>query len=259
MEKSRELEKHSLSSSEPTFECDASAKTLAAPHRQLRMIGALVLHEIRSLAVNPSMIATIVVLIIFTVLFTEFFHFFEWFSAPFLCQLAVCSIGGIGTVCILAEERERGVEQTLLLSGMTRASITTGKVIGCILVCEFICIICAFVIMRTVEQTAQVAFLMLFTIIPISFVSVAIGMRLNDQQRASSWGSPLLFCGVITASMNTVAGISPWMLPTGAAPELIDVFLFGNTTPVVSPTITIVVGIAYCLLALGILIKSARS
>lgn len=83
----------------------------------LRKVAALALHEVRSLAANPSMVATIFVLLSFALLFTDFFHFFEWFSVPFLCQLAVCSIGGIGTVCILAEERERGAEQTLLLSG----------------------------------------------------------------------------------------------------------------------------------------------
>ena len=63
----------------------------------LRKVVALALHEVRSLAANPSMAATIFVLLFFALLFTDFFHFFEWFSVPFLCQLAVCSIGGIGT------------------------------------------------------------------------------------------------------------------------------------------------------------------
>ena len=108
----------------------------------LHKVAALALHEVRSLAANPSMAATIFVLLSFALLFTDFFHFFEWFSVPFLCQLAVCSIGGIGTVCILAEERERGAEQTLLLSGTSRATIAAGKVIGCHDICKCITTIC---------------------------------------------------------------------------------------------------------------------
>lgn len=168
----------------------------------LRKVVALALHEVRSLAANPSMAATIFVLLFFALLFTDFFHFFEWFSVPFLCQLAVCSIGGIGTVCILAEERERGAEQTLLLSGTSRATIAAGKVIGCIIVCELVSFICAFGITRDLGRAGETALLLLFTTIPVAFISVALGMQLSDQQRASSWGAPILFCGIITATLD---------------------------------------------------------
>ena len=160
----------------------------------LRKVVALALHEVRSLAANPSMAATIFVLL--------FFALFEWFSVPFLCQLAVCSIGGIGTVCILAEERERGTEQTLLLSGTSRATIAAGKVIGCIIVCELVSFICAFGITRDLGRAGETALLLLFTTIPVAFISVALGMQLSDQQRASSWGAPILFCGSITATLD---------------------------------------------------------
>lgn len=43
----------------------------------LRKVVALALHEVRSLAANPSMAATIFVLLFFALLFTDFFHFFE--------------------------------------------------------------------------------------------------------------------------------------------------------------------------------------
>lgn len=72
-------------------------------------------------------------------------------------------------------------------------------------------------------------------------VSVAIGLHLNDQQRASSWGSPILFIGIITVAMEVVIDISPWVLPTGAAPELIGTLIFRNITAV-SPSITAVIG-----------------
>ena len=225
---------------------------------KIRTVFAIAFHEIRTLAANPSMAATALVLIFFALLFTDLFHFFEWFSAPFLCQLAVCSIGGIGTVCVLAEERERGAEQTMLLAGASRASITFGKTLACIALSEFVALVCAFGVLRDIALACEIALFLLFTILPVAFVSVALGMRLNDQQRASSWGTPILFSGVITAAMETVLKISPWALPTGAAPELIDRFVFGNMAPTVSPTITCVVGVVYCLLALGVLIQSVR-
>ena len=216
---------------------------------KIRVVFAIASHEIRTLAANPSMAATALVLIFFALLFTDFFYFFEWFSAPFLCQLAVCSIGGIGTVCVLAEERERGAERTMLLAGASRASIV---------VSEFVALVCAFGVLRDFAIACETALFLLFTTLPVAFVSVALGMRLNDQPRASSWGTPILFIGVITAAMKTILDISPWALPTGAAPELIDRFVFGNMAPTVSPTITCVVGIVYCLLALGVLIQSVR-
>lgn len=225
---------------------------------KIRAALAIAFHEIRTLAANPSMAATALVLIFFALLFTDFFHFFEWFSAPFLCQLAVCSIGGIGTVCVLAEERERGAEQTMLLTGASHASIAFGKTLACIVVSEFVALVCAFGVLHNVALACETALFLLFTTLPVAFVSVALGMRLNDQQRASSWGTPILFSGVITAAMETVLKISPWALPTGAAPELIDRFVFGNMAPTVSPTITCVVGVVYCLLALGVLIQSVR-
>ena len=225
---------------------------------KIRAALAIAFHEIRTLAANPSMAATALVLIFFALLFTDFFHFFEWFSAPFLCQLAVCSIGGIGTVCVLAEERERGAEQTMLLTGASHASIAFGKTLACIVVSEFVALVCAFGVLHNVALACETALFLLFTTLPVAFVSVALGMRLNDQQRASSWGTPILFSGVITAAMETVLKISPWALPTGAAPELIDRFVFGNMAPTVSPTITCVAGIVYCLLALGVLIQSVR-
>ncbi len=225
---------------------------------KIRAALAIAFHEIRTLAANPSMAATALVLIFFALLFTDFFHFFEWFSAPFLCQLAACSIGGIGTVCVLAEERERGAEQTMLLTGASHASIAFGKTLACIVVSEFVALVCAFGVLHNVALACETALFLLFTTLPVAFVSVALGMRLNDQQRASSWGTPILFSGVITAAMETVLKISPWALPTGAAPELIDRFVFGNMAPTVSPTITCVVGIVYCLLALGVLIQSVR-
>ena len=58
--------------------------------------------------------------------------------------------------------------------------------------------------------------------------------------------------------MKALLEISPWMLPTGAAPELIDWLIFGNMAPTVSPVITCVVGVAYGLIALGVLIQSVR-
>lgn len=225
----------------------------------LRKVAALALHEVRSLAANPSMVATIFVLLSFALLFTDFFHFFEWFSVPFLCQLAVCSIGGIGTVCILAEERERGAEQTLLLSGTSRATIAAGKVIGCIIVCELVSFICAFGITRDLGRAGETALLLLFTTIPVAFISVALGMQLSDQQRASSWGAPILFCGIITATLDALIEISPWMLPTGAAPELIDLFVFGNMASTISPVLTCGIAFIYCIIALLVLIKSVRS
>ena len=224
----------------------------------LHAVFAIAFHEIRTLAANPSMAATALVLIFFALLFTDFFHFFEWFSAPFLCQLAICSIGGIGTVCVLAEERERGAEQTILLTGTSRASIAFGKALACIVVSEFVALVCAFGVLRDIALACETALLLLFTTLPVAFVSVTLGMRLNDQQRASSWGTPILFSGVITAAMETVLNVSPWMLPTGAAPELIDLFVFGNMAPTISPVITCVAGIAYCLIALGLLIQSLR-
>ena len=225
---------------------------------KIRTVFAIAFHEIRTLAANPSMAATALVLIFFALLFTDLFHFFEWFSAPFLCQLAVCSIGGIGTVCVLAEERERGAEQTMLLEGASHASITFGKTLACIALSEFVALVCAFGVLRDIALACEISLFLLFTILPVAFVSVALGMRLNDQQRASSWGAPILFIGVITAALKTVLAISPWALPTGAAPELIDRLVFGNMAPTVSPTITCVVGIVYCLLALGVLIQSVR-
>lgn len=225
---------------------------------KIRVVFAIASHEIRTLAANPSMAATALVLIFFALLFTDFFYFFEWFSAPFLCQLAVCSIGGIGTVCVLAEERERGTERTMLLAGASRAGIAFGKTLACIVVSEFVALVCAFGVLRDFAIACETALFLLFTTLPVAFVSVALGMRLNDQPRASSWGTPILFIGVITAAMKTILDISPWALPTGAAPELIDRFIFGNMAPTVSPTITCVVGIVYCLLALGVLIQSVR-
>ena len=225
---------------------------------KIRVVFAIASHEIRTLAANPSMAATALVLIFFALLFTDFFYFFEWFSAPFLCQLAVCSIGGIGTVCVLAEERERGAERTMLLARASRASIAFGKTLACIVVSEFVALVCAFGVLRDFAIACETALFLLFTTLPVAFVSVALGMRLNDQQRASSWGTPILFIGVITAAMKTILDISPWALPTGAAPELIDRFVFGNMAPTVSPTITCVVGIVYCLLSLGVLIQSVR-
>lgn len=225
---------------------------------KIRAMFAIASHEIRTLAANPSMAATAFVLIFFALLFTDFFHFFEWFSAPFLCQLAVCSIGGIGTVCVLAEERERGAERTILLAGASRTSIAVGKTLACIVVSEFVALVCAFGVLRDIALACETALFFLFTTLPVAFVSVALGMRLNDQPRASSWGTPILFIGVIAAAMKTVLDISPWALPTGAAPELIDRFVFGNMAPTVSPTITCVIGAVYCLLALGVLIQSVR-
>ena len=174
---------------------------------KIRAALAIAFHEIRTLAANPSMAATALVLIFFALLFTDFFHFFEWFSAPFLCQLAVCSIGGIGTVCVLAEERERGAEQTMLLTGASHASIAFGKTLACIVVSEFVALVCAFGVLRDIALACEIALFLLFTILPVAFVSVALGMRLNDQQRASSWGTPILFIGVITAAMKTILDI----------------------------------------------------
>ncbi len=225
---------------------------------KIRAVFAIAFHEIRTLAANPSMAATAFVLIFFALLFTDFFHFFEWFSAPFLCQLAVCSIGGIGTVCVLAEERERGAERAILVAGASRTSIAVGKTLACIVVSEFVALVCAFGVLRDIALACETALFILFTTLPVAFVSVALGMRLNDQPRASSWGTPILFIGVIAAAMKTVLDISPWALPTGAAPELIDRFVFGNMAPTVSPTITCVIGAVYCLLALGVLIQSVR-
>lgn len=219
---------------------------------------AIALHEIRTLAANPSIAATVFVLIFFTLLFTDFFRFFEWFSAPFLCQMAICSIGGIGTVCVLAEERERGAERTMQLAGASHATIAFGKTLACIVVSELVALVCAFGVLRDVALACETALLLLFTTLPVAFVSVALGMRLNDQQRASSWGTPILFIGVITAAMKALLEISPWMLPTGAAPELIDWLIFGNMAPTVSPVITCVVGVTYGLIALGVLIQSVR-
>ena len=172
--------------------------------------------------------------------------------------MAVCSIGGIGTVCVLAEERERGAERTILLAGASRTSIAVGKTLACIVVSEFVALVCAFGVLRDIALACETALFILFTTLPVAFVSVALGMRLNDQPRASSWGTPILFIGVIAAAMKTVLDISPWALPTGAAPELIDRFVFGNMAPTVSPTITCVIGAVYCLLALGVLIQSVR-
>lgn len=172
--------------------------------------------------------------------------------------MAVCSIGGIGTVCVLAEERERGAERTILLAGASRTSIAVGKTLACIVVSEFVALVCAFGVLRDIALACETALFLLFTTLPVAFVSVALGMRLNDQPHASSWGTPILFIGVIAAAMKTVLDISPWALPTGAAPELIDRFVFGNMAPTVSPTITCVIGAVYCLLALGVLIQSVR-
>lgn len=172
--------------------------------------------------------------------------------------MAVCSIGGIGTVCVLAEERERGAERTILLAGASRTSIAVGKTLACIVVSEFVALVCAFGVLRDIALACETALFILFTTLPVAFVSVALGMRLNDQPRASSWGTPILFIGVIAAAMKTVLDISPWALPTGAAPELIDRFVFDNMAPTVSPTITCVIGAVYCLLALGVLIQSVR-
>lgn len=172
--------------------------------------------------------------------------------------MAVCSIGGIGTVCVLAEERERGAERTILLAGASRTSIAVGKTLACIVVSEFVALVCAFGVLRDIALACETALFILFTTLPVAFVSVALGMRLNDQPRASSWGTPILFIGVIAAAMKTVLDISPWALPTGAAPELIDRFVFGNMAPTVSPTITCVIGAVYCLLALGVFIQSVR-
>lgn len=146
----------------------------------------------------------------------------------------------------------------MLLAGASRASMAFGKTLACIVVSEFVALVCAFGVLRDFAIACETALFLLFTTLPVAFVSVALGMRLNDQPRASSWGTPILFIGVITAAMKTILDISPWALPAGAAPELIDRFVFGNMAPTVSPTITCVVGIVYCLLALGVLIQSVR-
>lgn len=223
----------------------------------LRFIASIALHELRSLAVNPSMAATAVFLLIFSWMFTDFFHFFESFSAPFLCQLGACSIGGIGIVCVLAEENERGSFETLSLANVSRTDITLGKTIACIVASELICFICSLIIMHSALVALEIALLLLFTTIPVSLVSVAIGLHLNDQQCASSWGSPILFIGVITAAMEVVIDVSPWVLPTGAAPELIDTLIFGNAAAV-SPSITAVIGLVYCVIAAVALVLSVR-
>ena len=84
-------------------------------------------------------------------------------------------------------------------------------------------------------------------------------MQLSDQQRASSWGAPILFCGIITATLDALIEVSPWMLPTGAAPELIDLFVFGNMASTISPVLTCGIAFIYCIIALLVLIKSVRS
>ena len=160
-------------------------------------------------------------------------------------------------MCVLAEENERGSFETLSLANVSRTDITLGKTIACIVASELICFICSLIIMHSALVALEIALLLLFTTIPVSLVSVAIGLHLNDQQCASSWGSPILFIGVITAAMEVVIDVSPWVLPTGAAPELIDTLIFGNAAAV-SPSITAVIGLVYCVIAAVALVLSVR-
>ena len=55
----------------------------------LRKVVALALHEVRSLAANPSMAATIFVLLFFALLFTDFFLLRMVFSA---ISLSACRV-----------------------------------------------------------------------------------------------------------------------------------------------------------------------
>lgn len=212
----------------------------------VRNIAAVTLHELRSLMVNPSMIATLFMLLAFGGLFS-FLGFFSWFATPFLCQLAICSVGFIGTICIAAEEREHGAFITLSYAGLSPLQLATGKTVACIVLAEAASFFCAYLIEANVLAAAMAAMCMLANAIPVALFSVAVGLHLNDQQRASSWGAVPLILGLLAPAGKMLWGVSFWFLPLGAASELVDV-LQHNGTAAIDPVITVLVALLYAII-----------
>lgn len=196
--------------------------------------------------VNPSMIATLFMLLAFGGLFA-FLGFFRWFATPFLCQLAICSVGFIGTICIAAEEREQGAFVTLSYAGLSPLQLAIGKTVACIVLAEAVSFICAFLIEANVLAAATATACMLTNAVPIALFSVAVGLHLNDQQRASSWGAVPLILGILVPAAKMLWGASFWFLPFGAAPELIDV-LQHNGTAVIDPAIIVLAALFYTII-----------
>lgn len=209
----------------------------------IRNIVVVTLHELRSLMVNPSMLATLFMLLAFGGLFS-FLGFFRWFATPFLCQLAICSVGFIGTICTAAEEREQGVFITLSYAGLSPLQLAIGKTVACIVLAEAVSFICAYLIEVNVLAAAMVAACMATNTVPVALFSVAVGLHLNDQQRASSWGAVPLILGILAPAGKMLWGISFWFLPLGAASELVDVFQH-NGTAAIDPAITVLVALLY--------------
>lgn len=196
--------------------------------------------------VNPSMLATLFMLLAFGGLFS-FLGFFRWFATPFLCQLAICSVGFIGTICIAAEEREQGALITLSYAGLSPLQLAIGKTVACIVLAEVASFICAYLIEANVLAAATAAVYMLANTIPVALFSVAVGLHLNDQQRASSWGAVPLILGILAPAGKMLWGVSFWFLPLGAASELIDV-LQHNGTASIDPVITVLVAFLYAII-----------
>lgn len=231
---------------------------MAAPVRlRARVVRAIFLHEVRALLVNPSVTATAAMVLGFALVFTRVLGFYPSYAGPFLGQAAVTTVTAIGTVGMLVELRERGGTATLARSGATPGELAAGCVLAGIAVSELAAFLCALVVEGDVPRALVSAALLLATAAPGACAMTALGMAGVDQQHVSPWGSALVIWGMLVGAAPTVLGL-PWLLPCGAASELMSTVLYGSA-PAVPVACTVAAALGYLALSAAALRRALRA
>ncbi|HIW76188.1 MULTISPECIES: hypothetical protein [Gordonibacter] len=164
-------------------------------------------------------------------------------------------------VYAMAEEREKHTLRTFLLAGVRQSQIVLAHGLAASFIVAGVAALSALAVGAAALNAVLVAPVALVGALPLTIVSLAVGLVTRNQMNAMTLDTPFIIVGVLplfTMVNEGMAALTP-LLPTGGLYILTQLALQGMlfTPTAVLPAVSILVWTALSVVALALVIKRA--
>ena len=221
--------------------------------KTLRNISALMRRDLADALHNPTMLMMAFACVAMSWLFARIaetgVRLAPGEGAAFLFTgmlvLAPAFVGCVGTLYVMAEERERGMHTTLVEAGVTPVQYTASKFMAS-LALTLATEVLTLAVTRTAPAPA--AALLVFSVVavlPVLFMGLAGGLSATEQMSSSVLAIPITLVAVapILAFVSDGFHAVSWVLPMGPAGELLRAAC--GLEPAASPALLVVLAIVW--------------
>ena len=165
---------------------------------KLRKWKALLLKDFRLTLNNRSLLAVMLLPVLFAVIYTQMFGKASESMSPFMILILVTTMGMmmIGSASVgtsIAEEKEKKTLRSLMLSNVSGVEFLISKLIVIAIFNTLIMALSYLIVGTEITYLPTYMFLIFLTSISLMFISSVIGLYAPNQQAVGLIGMPIMF------------------------------------------------------------------